>query len=74
MFWKTFAMESSSFFQNDGDIKALLCKKKKYFANLSGGQYLFKILHILTTVKTSKNVVKSECFWKLLQYRALLLL
>ena len=38
-----------------------------------GGQYLFEILHTSTTVRTSKNVVKSGYFQKLQRWRVLFL-
>ena len=42
----------------------------KYFFNLLGGQYLFEILRKSRTEKTTKNIVKSGCFWKLRRWRA----
>ena len=41
------------------------CIKYQYFADLLEGQYFFEILQTLSTVKTSRTVVKSACFCKL---------
>ena len=46
---------------------------KIIFTNLMGGQYLFEILHTSTTMRTSKNAVKSGYFQKLQRWRVLFL-
>ena len=44
-------------------VKGVLCKNI-LVADLSGSQYLFKILQTSLTVKNSENVVKSGCLEK----------
>ena len=50
-------------------MKDVLCKNI-LAADLSGSQYLFKILQTSLTVKNSENVVKSEYLEKRLRWRA----
>ena len=50
-------------------MKGALCKNI-LVADLSGSQYLFKILQTSLTVKNSENVVKSGCLKKRLPWRA----
>ena len=49
------------FFDIKGGYK-VYCVKILIFVKLIGGWYLFEILHTSSTVKTSKNDVKSELF------------
>ena len=65
--------ERQRYFEMKQTYKVSLLKlsiKYLYFAKLPGVWFLFEKLHTLSTMKTSKNVVKSGCFSKILRWRA----
>ena len=69
MFVKGSAMESANAFWNEWEVWGLLFKNN-LFADLLGSQYIVGILQTSLNVKNSKNVVKSGCSEKRLQWRA----
>ena len=72
MFQKTFVIKGVIFFfffflKWRVDTKTLL-ENYYYFSDLLGGSYLFEILHTSSTMKISKNVVKTGCFQRFKLY------
>ena len=70
MFLQASVRESPIFFRNERGVQGVLCKNSS-LADLLGSLYLFEILQTSFNLKNSKNVVKSECFEKRLQWTAL---
>ena len=63
-------MKSNNFFKWRRDIRCL--EWKYFFVIIFGTHHLFEIYHTSHNSKNIINVRKSECFWKLLRWRALL--
>ena len=63
MFLKTYAMESTIFFWNEGTVSGVLYKNN-FVSDLLGSQYLLEILQSSLTVKNNENGEKSESIFR----------
>ena len=72
MFLNDSAMDSTSFFWNKKEVKGALWENI-LLTDLLGSHNLLEIFQTSLTFKNSEKVVKSGCFKKRLQWRALML-